>query len=129
MRVVVAEDVMLTREGIVRLLEEAGVEGGAKVGDGVQLLDAVRSTAPDIAIIDIRMPPGFVDEGLAAVSALRRDHPTLGVLLLSLRRAELCDETSLGATRAFRLPAQGTSVRHRGTRGCPETDRRGRDGG
>src|SRR4051812_38724430 len=83
MRVVVAEDVMLTREGIVRLLEEAGVEVVAKVGDGVQLLDAVRSTAPDIAIIDIRMPPGFVDEGLAAVSALRRDHPTLGVLLLS----------------------------------------------
>ena len=74
---------MLTREGIARLLEEAGVEVVAKVGDGTELLRAVRATSPDIAVIDIRMPPGYADEGLVAVASLRREHPTLGVLLLS----------------------------------------------
>ena len=55
----------------------------ATAGDTVELLEAVRSTAPDIAIIDIRMPPGYTDEGLVAASTLRRLHPRLGVLLLS----------------------------------------------
>ena len=64
MRVVVAEDVMLTREGIVRLLTDAGVDVAAEVGDAAALLGAVQVTQPDAAIVDIRMPPTHTDEGL-----------------------------------------------------------------
>ena len=63
MRVVVAEDVMLTREGITRLLTDAGVDVTAAVGDAAALLRAVGATQPDAAIIDIRMPPTHTDEG------------------------------------------------------------------
>jgi len=83
MRVVVAEDVMLTREGITRLLTDAGVDVAAEAGDAASLLRAVRTTQPDVAIIDIRMPPTHTDEGLVAAQQIRAEHPTVGVLILS----------------------------------------------
>jgi DNA-binding NarL/FixJ family response regulator len=83
MRVVVAEDVMLTREGIVRLLRGAGIDVVAEVGDGQGLLRVVRQTRPDVALVDIRMPPTHTDEGLAAARAIRAEHPEVGILVLS----------------------------------------------
>jgi DNA-binding NarL/FixJ family response regulator len=83
MRVVVAEDVMLTREGITRLLTDAGVDVVGQVGDAAALLRAVRMTQPDAAIVDIRMPPTHTDEGLVAAQQIRAEHPDTGVLILS----------------------------------------------
>jgi DNA-binding NarL/FixJ family response regulator len=82
-RVVVADDVMLTREGIVRLLEDAGVEVVAQAEDADGLLREVRLKRPDAAIVDIRMPPTHSDEGLVATQRIRTEHPNIGVLLLS----------------------------------------------
>jgi DNA-binding NarL/FixJ family response regulator len=83
MRVVVADDVMLTREGIVRLLDEAGIDVVAQAEDADELLREVRLKQPDAAIVDIRMPPTHTDEGLVATQRIRADHPTIGVLVLS----------------------------------------------
>jgi DNA-binding NarL/FixJ family response regulator len=83
MRVVVAEDTMLTRVGIVRLLGDAGVEVVAQVEDGDGLLRKVAVTGPDVAIVDIRMPPTYTDEGLMAAQRIRAEHPEVGVLVLS----------------------------------------------
>ena len=83
MRVVVAEDTMLTREGIVRLLVEAGVEVVAQAEDAGTLIRHVRHERPDAAIIDIRMPPTHTDEGLVAAQQIRAEHPDVGVLVLS----------------------------------------------
>jgi DNA-binding NarL/FixJ family response regulator len=83
LRVVVAEDTMLTREGIVRLLEGANVEVVAQVEDATALLRQVRLERPDVAIVDIRMPPTHTDEGLVAAQQIRQEHPEIGVLLLS----------------------------------------------
>jgi DNA-binding NarL/FixJ family response regulator len=83
MRVVVADDVMLTREGIARLLEEAGIDVVAQAEDADALLRAVRLKRPDAAIVDIRMPPTHTDEGLVAAQRIRTDHPATGVLVLS----------------------------------------------
>jgi DNA-binding NarL/FixJ family response regulator len=83
MRVVVADDVMLTREGIVRLLEEAGVEVVGQAEDAPSLLRRVRGTQPDAAIVDIRMPPTHTDEGLVAASMIRTELPQVAVLILS----------------------------------------------
>jgi DNA-binding NarL/FixJ family response regulator len=83
MRVVVAEDVMVTREGIARVLADTGVEVVGQVGDATALLRAVRLTRPDAAIIDIRMPPTHTDEGLVAAERIRAEQPHVGVLILS----------------------------------------------
>jgi DNA-binding NarL/FixJ family response regulator len=83
MRVVVADDVMLTREGIVRLLGEAGVEVVAQAEDAEGLLREVRLKRPDVAIADIRMPPSHTDEGLVAAQRIRAEHPDVAVLVLS----------------------------------------------
>lgn len=83
MRVVVAEDVMLTRQGIVRLLADAGVEVVGEAGDADVLLERVRTQQPDVAIVDIRMPPTHTDEGLVAADRIREEHPDTGVLVLS----------------------------------------------
>jgi DNA-binding NarL/FixJ family response regulator len=82
-RVVVADDSMLTREGIVRLLRDAGIDVVAEAEDADALLRHVGSARPDVAIVDIRMPPTHTDEGLVAVRAIRADHPEVGALLLS----------------------------------------------
>ena len=83
MRVVIADDVMLTREGIARLLGDGGIEvaGQAENSDG--LLRLVRLTRPDAAIIDIRMPPTHTDEGLVAAQRIRAEHAGVAVLVLS----------------------------------------------
>ncbi len=83
MRVVVAEDTMLTRQGIVRLLKDAGIDVVAEVEDAEGLLRQVRLTLPDVALVDIRMPPTHTDEGLAAAQTIRAEHPEIGVLVLS----------------------------------------------
>jgi DNA-binding NarL/FixJ family response regulator len=82
-RVVIADDSVLLREGLQSLLTEAGIEVAAAVGDGDALLAAVDEHAPDLAIIDIRMPPTFTHEGAEAAARLRADHPDVGILLLS----------------------------------------------
>jgi DNA-binding NarL/FixJ family response regulator len=82
-RVVVADDLMLTREGIVRLLEGAGVEVLGQAEDAEGLLRKVRALRPDAAIVDIRMPPTHTDEGLVAATAIRAEHPQIAVLVLS----------------------------------------------
>jgi DNA-binding NarL/FixJ family response regulator len=83
MRVVVAEDSVLLREGVVRLLEEAGFEVAGQAGDGEELLRKVRAHKPDVAIVDIKMPPTHTDEGLRAALAIRSELPDVGVLVLS----------------------------------------------
>ena len=83
MRVVIADDAMLLREGTARLLEGAGLEIVGKVDDAEKLLRIVASEHPDVAIVDIRMPPTFTDEGLVAAEAIRVSYPDVGVLVLS----------------------------------------------
>jgi len=82
-RVVIAEDSVLLRAGLERLLAEAGIEVVGEVGDGEELLAAVDAHRPDLAIVDVRMPPTFTDEGLRAAVAARARHPSLAVLVLS----------------------------------------------
>ena len=83
MRVVIGEDSVLLREGIARLLAEAGLEVVAQAGDAEELVRKVRAHKPDVAVIDIRMPPGYSDEGLQAVRQIRAVLPRLGILVLS----------------------------------------------
>jgi DNA-binding NarL/FixJ family response regulator len=83
MRVVVADDVMLTREGIVRVLAGAGVEVVGESSDADGLLRDVATAKPDCAIVDIRMPPTNTDEGIVAAQRIRDAHPEIGVLVLS----------------------------------------------
>jgi DNA-binding NarL/FixJ family response regulator len=82
-RVVVAEDSVLLREGVVRLLEEAGMEVVGQAGDADELLRKVRAHKPDVAIIDVRMPPSNTDDGLRAAQTIRADLPDTAVLVLS----------------------------------------------
>jgi len=82
-RVVVADDSLLTREGIVRLLVEAGVDVVGQAADGRELLARVDESRPDVAVIDIKMPPTFTDEGIVAAAAVRERYPGVGVLVLS----------------------------------------------
>ena len=83
MRIVIAEDSVLLREGLTRLLTQPGFEVVAAVGDAGQLLAAVEEHGPDLAVIDVRMPPGFTDEGLRAAIEIRRRWPKVAVLVLS----------------------------------------------
>ncbi len=83
MRVIVADDAVLLREGVARLLVDAGMEVVGTAADAEELLLKVRSYKPDVAIVDIRMPPTQTDEGLRAASAIRASYPEVGVLVLS----------------------------------------------
>lgn len=83
MRVVIADDAVLIREGIARLLGDAGLEIVGQAENADQLLRLVRDQRPDIAIVDIRMPPSHTDEGLVAAREIRARHPETGVLVLS----------------------------------------------
>ena len=83
MRVIVADDAMLTREGIVRLLGDAGIEVAGQAEDADGLLRLVAAEPPDAVIVDIRMPPTYTGEGLAAAQRIQADHPGVGVLVLS----------------------------------------------
>jgi DNA-binding NarL/FixJ family response regulator len=83
MRVVIAEDSVLLREGVARLLEESGAEVVAQSGTAEDLLRHVAMHHPDVAIVDIKMPPTNTDEGLRAAKQIREKHPKVGVLVLS----------------------------------------------
>jgi DNA-binding NarL/FixJ family response regulator len=83
MRVVIADDAMLMREGTARLLEEAGVQVAGKADDAQKLLRIVATEHPDVAIVDIKMPPTHTDEGLVAAEQIRICYPEVGVLVLS----------------------------------------------
>ncbi|GHK00326.1 response regulator transcription factor [Streptomyces sp. NPDC003753] len=83
MRAVIAEDSLLLRIGVVKVLEAAGFEMCAQVTDAEGLLAAVEEHRPDIAVVDVRMPPGFTDEGVRAALVIRRQYPRTAVLLLS----------------------------------------------
>jgi DNA-binding NarL/FixJ family response regulator len=83
LRVVIGEDDVLLREGIVRLLLEAGFEVAAQAGDAEDLLRKALAHRPDVAVVDVQMPPGRRDDGLRAAIELRRRHPETGVLVLS----------------------------------------------
>jgi DNA-binding NarL/FixJ family response regulator len=83
MRIVIAEDSAVVRAGLVEILTDRGHEVMAAVGDAEALRAAVAEHLPDVTVVDVRMPPGFTDEGLRAAIALRRDHPGLGVLVFS----------------------------------------------
>ncbi len=83
MRVVIAEDSVLLREGLTRLLAEAGFEIVEAVGDGEQLLRAVAQHTPDVVVADVRMPPTFTDEGIRAALVVRQRWPATAVLVLS----------------------------------------------
>jgi DNA-binding NarL/FixJ family response regulator len=82
-RAVIAEDSPLLREGVAHVLVEHGIDVVAEVGDASALLDAVVRLAPDLAIVDVRMPPTQTDEGARAAVEIRSEHPEIGVLLLS----------------------------------------------
>jgi len=83
MRVVIAEDQALLREGLARLFQDGGHDVVAVLGDADQLLATVERETPDLAVIDIRMPPTFTDEGSRAARAIKHQHPGVGVLVLS----------------------------------------------
>ena len=83
MRVTLADDAMLFREGTARILTEAGFEVIGQAGNATELLELVRRNPPDVAVIDIRMPPGHSTEGVEAAVEIRRTFPAVGLLLLS----------------------------------------------
>ena len=83
MRVVIAEDHFLLREGLIRLLSAYGHQVTAAVDNGDDLLNAIREHQPDVAVVDVRLPPGFTDEGLRAALAARAEHVAFPVLVLS----------------------------------------------
>jgi DNA-binding NarL/FixJ family response regulator len=82
-RVAIAEDSVLLREGLARLLADAGSDVVAQCGTGEELLEEVRGSPPDVAIVDIRLPPTHKDEGMRAALEIRAEHPEVGVLVLS----------------------------------------------
>jgi len=83
LRIVIADDSVLLREGLARLLEESGFEVAAQAGDAEDLLRKVGAHKPDVAVVDVRMPPSHTDEGLRAARRIRAEHPACGVLVLS----------------------------------------------
>ena len=83
MRIVIADDAVLLREGAARLLADAGFEVVAQAGDAEDLLRKVRAHKPDVAIVDVRMPPDNTDDGLRAALTIRAEQPDVGILLLS----------------------------------------------
>jgi serine/threonine-protein kinase len=83
MRVVIADDTALLRQGVARLLQEAGIDVCGQAADAAELLALVEHEQPDVALVDIRMPPTNTDEGLVAAAAIRSQHPETGVLVLS----------------------------------------------
>src|SRR3954463_15669419 len=87
-RVVIADDSVLLREGIARLLETSGIDVVGQAGDGEDLLRKVSAHPPDVAVVDVRMPPTYTDEGLRAAHRIRAEHPGTAVLVLSASVAE-----------------------------------------
>lgn len=101
LRVVLADDTTLFRQGVAKLLIAAGVDVVAEAADPAQLLDAVAEFAPDVAVVDVRMPPTGIDEGLRAAVTIRREHPSTAVLVFSsfVEVAHLDDLLAAGARK------------------------------
>lgn len=97
MRVVIAEDLALLRDGLTRLLEAYGFEVVAAVADAVLLAEAIRTHEPDVAVVDVRMPPTFTDEGLRAAIEARAERPGMPVLVLSQYVEQLYARELLGS--------------------------------
>jgi DNA-binding NarL/FixJ family response regulator len=102
MRVVIADDSILMREGIATLLGRAGIDVAAQASSGEELLRQVEDHAPEVALIDIRMPPTFTDEGLRAAHEIRARHPEMGIVILS-QHVEAGTATRLLAESPARL--------------------------
>ena len=83
MRIVIGEDSVLFREGLARLLEDAGHDVVGRAADAPELVELVSAARPDLAVVDVRMPPDHTDDGARAARAIRAGHPTLGIVLLS----------------------------------------------
>ena len=114
MRVVIADDSVLIRAGVVRVLEISGHEVVAETGDGISLLAAVERHRPDAVVVDVRMPPTFKDEGIAAAVQIRDGLPGHGGPgPVAVRRGALRHRPAGPRHRAGRLPAQGPGRRHR----------------
>ena len=109
MRVVIADDSVLLREGLVRLLTEAGFEVAAAVGDGPALVAAIEQYRPDVSIVDVRMPPAYRDEGLVAAIEARRRVPGTPVLVLS----QYVEETYAAELLAGGKPGVGYLLKDR----------------
>ena len=130
-RVVIAEDLFLLRDGLTRMLQAHGLEIAAAVDNGADLLAAVTAEQPDVAIVDVRLPPTFTDEGIRAALAARREVPGLPVLVLSQYVEQLyARELLASGSGGHRVPAQGPGVRQRPVRrrGPPGRRWRHRDG-
>jgi DNA-binding NarL/FixJ family response regulator len=111
-RLVVADDDVLLREGLASLLERAGFEVVGLAGDGTRLLDLVRELNPDLALVDIRMPPNHSTEGLEAARLIRRDHPEIGIVVLSahVELEHAMELLSSGARTGYLLKGRVTDV-------------------
>jgi DNA-binding NarL/FixJ family response regulator len=112
-RLALAEDDVLLRAGLASLLERSGFEIVAQAGDGEELIAAVREHRPDVAIVDIRMPPAYETEGLDAAQVIRREFPEIGILLLSAH-VEVDQATELlaaGQRVGYLLKSRVTEVR------------------
>ena len=96
MRVVLAEDQVLLREGLARLFEDGGHEVVASLADAEHLPAAVAGHRPDLVVLDVRMPPTFTDEGARAAKQIKEEHPELGVLVLSAHAVELVSQGGFG---------------------------------
>jgi len=83
LKVAIADDSALLREGVARVLGDAGFDVVAQVGNAVELMSAITSTHPDVVVVDIRMPPTHTDEGVRAALRIRQAHPGVGVIVLS----------------------------------------------
>ncbi|MCL3860799.1 response regulator transcription factor [Actinotalea sp. K2] len=117
MRIVLAEDSVLLREGLIRLLQEAGHTVVAAVGHADEVLPAVLAHRPDLAVVDVRMPPTFTDDGLRAAVSIRREVPGTGVLVLS----QYVEESY--ARDLLATPAHGTGTSRPGGVGYLLKDR------
>jgi DNA-binding NarL/FixJ family response regulator len=100
MRVVIADDSVLLRAGVAQVLAAGGADIVAEVSDASALLDAIRRTSPDLAVVDVRMPPSYTNEGLRAAIKIKAQHPRVGVLILSQWVEEQAARDLLAATPA-----------------------------
>ena len=113
MRILIADDSALIRDGLAHVLPAHGFEVAGSVADLPGLLAAVPATEPDVALIDIRMPPTFTDEGITGARTIRSRFPHVGVIVLSQARGRgLRADPAQGRPHPHRLPAQGPHHRH-----------------
>ena len=113
-RVVLADDDVLLREGLASLLDRSGLQVVGQAGDATELLELVRGHQPDVAIVDIRMPPDHETEGLDAARVIRAEHPQIGILVLSAHVAveEAMELLGSGVRTGYLLKTRVTDVTH-----------------